>query len=77
MFAEQLTAEVATASLKALDQLSRITWQGHAAGAIADDDAQRIAEQIQTRRQAARAEYKPIGRPPGRPSIFPPKRVQR
>lgn len=77
MFAEQLTAEVATASLKALDQLSRLTWQGHAAGAIADDDAQRIAEQIQGRRQAARSEYKPIGRPPGRPSIFPPKRVQR
>jgi hypothetical protein len=77
MFIEQLAAEVATASLKALDQLSRLTWQGHAAGAIADDDAQRIAEQIQGRRQAARSEHRPIGRPPGRPSIFPPKRVQR
>ena len=77
MFIEQLAPEVATASLKALDQLSRLTWQGHAAGAIADDDAQRIAEQIQGRRQAARSEHRPIGRPPGRPSIFPPKRVQR
>jgi len=77
MFAEQLTAEVATASLKALDQLSRLTWQGHAAGAIADADAQRLAEQIHHRRQAARAEHKPVGLPPGRPSIFPPKRLQR
>jgi len=77
MFAEQLAAEVATASLKALDQLSRLTWQGHAAGAIADADAQHLAEQIQHRRQAARGERKPVGLPPGRPSIFPPKRVQR
>jgi len=77
MFAEQLAAEVATASLKALDQLSRLTWQGHAAGAIDDATAQRIAEQIQARRQAARDEYKPVGRPPGRPSIFPPRRLQR
>lgn len=77
MFAEHLSTAIATASLNSLDQLSRLTWQGHAAGAIADDDAQRIAEQIEHRRHAARGERKPVGRPPGRPSIFPPKRVQR
>lgn len=77
MFAEQLAAEVATASLKALDQLSRLTWQGHATGAIDDAAAQHLAEQIQHRRQTTRGEHKPIGLPPGRPSIFPPKRVQR
>jgi hypothetical protein len=77
MFAEQLTAEIATASLNRLDQLSRLTWQGHAAGAIADADAQHLAEQIHRRRSDARAERKPVGLPPGRPSIFPPKRVQR
>lgn len=77
MFADQLAAEVSTASLKALDHLSHLTWQGHAAGAIADADAQRIAEQIHQRRQAARDEYKPMGRLVGRPSIFPPRRLQR
>lgn len=77
MFTDQLTTAIASASLNGLDHLSQTVWQGHAAGAIADADAQHLAEQIQHRRQAARAEHKPIGLPPGRPSIFPPKRVQR
>ena len=37
MFANQLTTAIATASLNALDQLARTIWQGHAAGAIDDD----------------------------------------
>ena len=77
MFADQLSTAIATASLKTLDQLSRTIWQGHATGAIADDQAQQLAEQIQSRRQPARVERKPVGLPPGRNSIFPPRRPQR
>jgi hypothetical protein len=77
MFAEQLTAAIASASLNALDYLAQTIWQGHAAGAIDDGTAQQLAELIHQRRQVARAERKPIGIPPGRPSIFPPRRYQR
>jgi DNA-binding MarR family transcriptional regulator len=77
MFAEQLTAAIASATLNGLDHLSRTIWQGLATGAINDGDAQQLAEQIHERRQVARAERKPIGIPPGRPSIFPPRRYQR
>lgn len=77
MFAEQLTTAIAGASLNRLDQLARTVWQGHAAGAIDDDLAQRLAEAIQARRSPARAAQKPIGIPLGRVSIFPPRRVQR
>jgi hypothetical protein len=77
MFADQLTTAIATASLNSLDQLSRTIWQGHATGAIADSEAQQLAELIQARRQPARAEHKPVGLPAGRNSIFPPRRPQR
>jgi hypothetical protein len=77
MFADQLTTAIASASLNGLDYLAQTVWQGHAAGAIDDSAAQRLAEQIHQRRQIARAERKPIGIPPGRPSIFPPRRYQR
>jgi hypothetical protein len=77
MFAEQFATAVADASLNRLDQLARTIWQGHAAGAISDNDAQRLAETLEARRTVARAERKPIGLPPGRMSIFPPRRVQR
>ena len=77
MFAEQLNTAIAAASLNTLDQLARTIWQGHAAGAIADDQAQRLAELIEARRGPARAARKPVGIPLGRASIFPPRRVQR
>ena len=77
MFAEQLSAAIASASLNGLDYLSRAVWQGLAGGAIADSDAQHLAEMIQHRRQPARDERKPVGILPGRPSIFPPRRPQR
>jgi hypothetical protein len=77
MFADQLTTVIAGASLNALDRLSRTIWQGHATGAISDDQAQQLAELIQIRRQPARTERKPVGLPPGRNSIFPPRRPQR
>jgi hypothetical protein len=60
-----------------IDSLARTLWQGHASGAIADDDAQRLAEAIEARRVPARAAHKPVGIPVGRASIFPPRRVQR
>lgn len=77
MFAEQLTTVIAAASLNTLDQLARTLWQGHAVGAIDDDQAQRLAELIEARRGPARAARKPVGIPLGRNSIFPPRRVQR
>ena len=77
MFVEQLSTAIAGASLNALDQLARTIWQGNAAGAIDDDQAQLLAETIEARRAAARAAHKPVGIPLGRASIFPPRRVQR
>jgi hypothetical protein len=77
MFAEQLNAAIAAASLNGLDGLSRTLWQGFAAGAITDAEAEHLGELIEARRRAARTEYKPIGIPAGRASIFLPRRVQR
>jgi hypothetical protein len=77
MFADQLTTAIASASLDALDRLAQTVWQGHAVGAIDDGIAQGLAEQIHQRRHVARAERKPVGIPPGRLSIFPPRRYQR
>jgi hypothetical protein len=56
-------AAIASASLNGLDYLSRAVWQGLAGGAIADADAQHLAEMIQHRRQPARDERKPCGDP--------------
>jgi hypothetical protein len=78
MFADQLAAAIEAAqSAAALDHLSRAIWQGVAAEAIADADAQRLAEMIQARRTAARAVAEGQGGRGGRPSIFPPRRPQR
>src|SRR4051794_22120220 len=65
-------------ALTRLDHLSRSIWQGLAAGAVADDDAQALAERLHARRGVLRGEVKPVGLPPpGRPSIFPPRRLQK
>jgi hypothetical protein len=77
MFAQRLNSAIAEASLNQLDHLARTIWQGHAAGAVDDDQAQLLAEQIESRRRVARAAHRPVGVPVGRPSIFPPRRVQR
>ena len=77
MFAEQLATAIDTAGWNSLEQLSRVIWQGHAAGAINDSQAQTLAENIAARRNLARAAHKPVGLAPGRVSIFPPRRVQR
>src|SRR5918997_4140334 len=77
-FCNQMTAAIDGArTLTRLDHLSRSIWQGLAAGAVADDDAQALAERLHARRSVLRGEIKPVGLPVGRPSIFPPRRLQK
>ena len=77
-FCDQMAAAIDGArTLTRLDHLSRAIWQGLAAGAVADDDAQALAERLHARRSVVRGEIKPVGIPPGRPSLFPPRRLQR
>src|SRR3954465_6876649 len=77
-FCDQMTAAIDGARpLTGLDHLPRSIWQGLAAGAVADDDAQALAERLHARRGVLRGEIKPVGIPPSRPSIFPPRRPQR
>src|SRR5919199_980184 len=75
---DQMAAAIDGArTLTRLDHLSRSIWQGLAAGAVVDDDAQSLAERLHARRTVLRGEIKPVGIPVGRPSIFPPRRLQR
>src|SRR3954470_908550 len=77
-FCDQIAAAIDDArTLTRLDHLSRSIWQGLAAGAVADDDAQALAERLHARRSIVRGEIKPVGIPVGRPSIFPLRRLQR
>src|SRR4051812_25539897 len=77
-FCDQMAAAIDGArTLTRLDHLSRSIWQSLAAGAVADDDAQALAERLHARRGVLRGEIKPVGIPLGRPSIFPPRRLQR
>ena len=77
-FCNQMAAAIDGAhTLTRLDHLSRSIWQGLAAGAVADDDAQTLAERLHARRSVLRGEIKLVGIPVGRPSIFPPRRLQR
>src|SRR3954465_5152039 len=77
-FCDQMAAAIDGArTLTRLDHLSRSIWQGLAAGAVADDDAQALAERLHARRSLIRGEIKPVDVPAGRPSIFPPRRLQR
>src|SRR4051812_45625265 len=77
-FCDQMAAAIDGArTLTRLDHLSRSIWQGLAAGAVGDDDAQTLAERLHVRRSVLRGEIKPVGLPPSRPSIFPPRRLQR
>lgn len=64
-------------TLTRLDHLSKAIWQGLVAQAVSDDQAQQLAELIHARRIIVRGDIKPVGIPPGRPSIFPPRRLQR
>src|SRR3954469_7049296 len=64
-------------TLTRLDHLSKAIWQALAAGAVGDDDAQSLAERLHARRSLIRGDLKPVGIPVGRPSLFPPRRLQR
>jgi hypothetical protein len=78
MFADTMSAAIdAARTLTRLDHLSRAIWQAHCARAVGDDDAQFLAEHLHARKTVLRGEVKPVGIPPGRPSIFPPRRSQR
>src|SRR3954464_10213513 len=77
-FCDQMTAAIDGArTLARLDHLPRSIWQGLATGAVGDDDAQALAERLHARRTVLRGDLKPVGIPPGRPSLFPPRRLQR
>src|SRR3954471_10797913 len=77
-FCDQMAAAIDGArTLTRLDHLSRSIWQSLAAGAVADDDAQTLAERLHARRSLLRGDLKPVGVPLGRPSLFPPRRLQR
>src|SRR5215216_319990 len=77
-FCNQMAAAIDGArTLTRLDHLSSSIWQGLAAGAVADDDAQALAEHLHARRSLIRGDLKPVGIPVGRSSIFPPRRPQR
>jgi hypothetical protein len=78
MFAEQMASAINDArTMTRLDDLSRAIWQGWGANAVTDDQAQELASLIHARKLVMRGEVKPVGIPLGRPSIFPPRRVQR
>src|SRR4051794_6240184 len=77
-FCDQMAAAIDGArTLTRLDHLSRSIWQGLAAGAVGDDDAQSLAERLHARRSVLRGEIKPVGVPVGRPSLFLPRRLQK
>src|SRR3954464_15555517 len=77
-FCNQTAAAIDGArTLTRLDHLSKAIWQALAAGAVGDDDAQSLAERLHARRSLLRGDLKPVGIPAGRPSIFPPRRLQK
>src|SRR5215218_10335517 len=68
-FCNQMTAAIDGArTLTRLDHLSRSIWQGLAAGAVGDDDAQSLAERLHARRSLIRGDLKPVG-PSDRPTF--------
>ena len=77
MFSQTMVAAIdAARTLTQLDHLSTDIWKAWGAGQIGDE-AQLLAMQLEARRKAVRGDLKPVGIPPGRPSIFPPRRPQR
>jgi len=78
LFTDTMSAAIDGArTLTRLDHLSKAIWQALAAGAVGDDDAQSLAERLHARRSVLRGDLKPVGLPAGRPSLFPPRRLQR
>lgn len=85
MFGQQVEQAIdAARGGQALDEIGRLLWRGFGEGVIGDDEAQRLADRLHTRRAlysataAAGAPQRPPAGPTGRPSIFgPPRRPQR
>lgn len=78
MLADHITAALTMArGRSALDDVSRVIWKGLAEGLLEEDEAQRFADQLQTRRMGEGGSN-PIASPGiyRRPSIFPPRRKQ-
>ncbi|WP_227440390.1 hypothetical protein [Methylobacterium sp. W2] len=61
-------------TLAQMDELSRQVWQGHGSGALADEEAQALAERLHGRRSTIREGIVPVGIPASRASLFPPRR---
>lgn len=77
MFVDQIAAAIESACGRdALDQLSRAIWQGISAGALGDDDAQRLAELIHAKR-GIETPGKPVGGRERPASLFPVRKPQR
>ena len=75
MFVDTIAVAIDGApSLARLNELSSAIWKGLAAGALGDDDAQRLAEVIHARKIALRGPEKTLD---SRPALFPARRVQR
>ena len=55
-FAETLATEVALAPARHLHELAKLIWRGHASGALSDDEAQGLAEQLAERAKHAEHE---------------------
>lgn len=76
MFADSMAEAIdAARTLVQLDYLSTRIWR--AWESVGDGPTQRLAEQLEARRRVVRGEIVPVGIPPGRPSIFPPRKPQR
>ena len=75
MFHATMTAAIDGArTLAQMDELSRQVWQGHGSGALADEEAQALAERLHGRRSAIREGIRSVSIPAGRASLFPPRR---
>jgi hypothetical protein len=55
MFHDQIAHSIERAHPSKLDYLARLIWQGHAAGALGDDQAQLLAEALEARRTVSPA----------------------
>ncbi|MFG5121731.1 hypothetical protein [Methylorubrum sp. POS3] len=77
MFVDTIEAAITVASSAALVELNRAIWQGLSSGALAEDDAGRLAEAIHARQAAAKAVAAPVTGKVRPASLFPPRRPQR
>ena len=77
MFAAQLETAIAGAYPHQLDHLARDLWKVYDAGVLGDDEAQRLAELIHSRREAHRSPQAGESVSPRRFTIFKPRRLQR